>query len=243
MILETVSASLFRRCRRRRPFLCSERAPSFLQKDEHGNRNPMLPYWILLSLVHVGIVYAWAYCMGDVLRLIRSATTPCSTIGGCTQSSSSTTGRPSRRCTGAFIAPSTPNVAAPLVTRRATKATFRRIPPWDEAPYGPDYLTAFSSHPFDAFVVQFSAQSPWFWLAIASEASGSTRVSCTTYGWSCPGWCTLACAHDRSRLAVRTIASITTRPRGRTPSRGSRAHPCVRLTIPAAGMGWHLTTC
>ena len=31
-----------------------------LNLDENGKLNPMLPWWIGLSLIHVGIVYGWA---------------------------------------------------------------------------------------------------------------------------------------------------------------------------------------
>ena len=72
MILETVSASLLTGVVAAvgLSFVRNEPLPS-LQVDEHGKRNPMLPYWVVLSIVHVGIVYAWAYCMGGVFHLIR----------------------------------------------------------------------------------------------------------------------------------------------------------------------------
>ena len=51
-------------------------------------------------------------------------------------------------------------------------------------PYGPDYLTAFSSHPLDAFVVQLTAQSPWYWLFFARQVNGDIdfHASMVTYG-------------------------------------------------------------
>ena len=52
MILETVSASLLTGVVAAvgLSFVRNEPLPS-LQVDEHGKRNPMLPYWIVLSIV------------------------------------------------------------------------------------------------------------------------------------------------------------------------------------------------
>ena len=45
-------------------------------------------------------------------------------------------------------------------------------------PYGPDYLTAFSAHPFDDFIVQLSAQSPWILAYFYELISGkSLKIS------------------------------------------------------------------
>ena len=50
-------------------------------------------------------------------------------------------------------------------------------------PYGPDYLTAFSAHPIDDFIVQFSAQSPWLIAYVIGMFSDfSLEISYLTYG-------------------------------------------------------------
>ena len=183
MILETVSASLLTGVVAAvgLSFVRNEPLPS-LQVDEHGKRNPMLPYWIVLSIVHVGIVYAWAYCMGDVFHLIRLRDEVFDVWWV---------------YPAFFVYYWVSFEALYWCFHRAQHAPCRAFGDLTghkgdlsekfhhgmKPPYGPDYLTAFSSHPFDAFVVQFSAQSPWFWLAIASDVGGlDLRVSCTTYG-------------------------------------------------------------
>ncbi len=146
-----------------------------LRKNEAGGRNPAFPWWMFLSAVHVVSVYAWAallYYTG-VIRLYEHF----DAFG---------TGvsfffaywaifelwywifhrlqhliKPCGRLTGHNEA--------------LSEKYHHKIPP--------DYLTAFTAHPLDAFVVQLATQSPWIVFAIIGRIAGTSfEISVFTYG-------------------------------------------------------------
>jgi len=151
-----------------------------LKRNGDGEINPNLKWWVGLSLIHVGIVFLWAWFLfdNDIIRLkIELDRIEVSLVFflvywvlfelayWCLH-----------RLQHSF------SLFGYLTGHRgeSSSALHHGMKP----PYGPDYLTAFSSHPLDAFVVQFAAQSPWYWLYLAGKFNSNIdfRVSVATYG-------------------------------------------------------------
>ena len=152
-----------------------------IKRNDEGEINPHLKWWIGLSLVHVGIVFLWAWFLysNDVIRLKTELDPP-------------------EVCLVFFLAywvlfelmywclhrlQHAVSLFGQLTGHRGElSSSFHH---GMKPPYGPDYLTAFSSHPLDAFVVQFSAQSPWYWLWICRQYDNNIdfRASVVTYGF------------------------------------------------------------
>lgn len=146
-----------------------------LSKNEQGKLNPNLPVWIILSLIHVVLVFAWGYLL-EYLGVIRLQDKP-DDIG----------------TTVAFFFYYWFAFESMYYCLHRIQHKFRWFAlltghkgelsdKWHHGmkpPYGPDYITAFSSHPMDAFVVQFSAQSPWFWYNLVFP---DRPVSTLSYG-------------------------------------------------------------
>lgn len=150
-----------------------------LKKDENGNLNPMLKWWIFLSFIHVGIVIGWAYLLYflNVIKLYKSHDSWWVVI------------------TFFFIY---------WTLFEGSYWCFHRLqhyyPPFGiftghkgelsekfhhgmKPPYGPDYLTAFSAHPFDDFIVQFAAQFPWLLAYVTGLIFNKyIKISYLTYG-------------------------------------------------------------
>ncbi len=181
MIFETVSsalcigvtATLFCACIHREEL-------HSLKRDSDGEINPNLKWWIGLSLVHVGIVFLWAWFLFDVgIIRLKLEFDPAEVflvfflvywvlfelMYWCLHR---------LQHANSFFGWLTGH-------RGELSSTFHH---GMKPPYGPDYLTAFSSHPLDAFVVQFSAQSPWYWLFVARQFDNiiDFRASVVTYG-------------------------------------------------------------
>ena len=152
-----------------------------LRKDENGNLNPMLKWWMLLSVIHVGIVIGWAYLLYHlkVIKIYRKTDkwwvgilfffSYWALFEGCYWCC--------HRSQHYF----------PMCGRftghkgELSEKFHHGMKP----PYGPDYLTAFSAHPFDDFVVQFSAQFPWLLAYVIGLISGKyMKISYLTYGIS-----------------------------------------------------------
>ena len=150
-----------------------------LNKDENGNLNPMLKWWIALSIIHVCIVIGWAYFLFyfNVIKLNKNFDKWWVTIifflsywiifesvYWCFHRS---------QHYFAFFGKFTGHKG-----ELSDKFHHGMKPP-----FGPDYLTAFSAHPFDDFIVQLSAQSPWILAYFIGLISNKyLRVSYLTYG-------------------------------------------------------------
>ena len=150
-----------------------------LKRDDNGKCNPMLPYWVVLSLVHVGIYYGWSWLMFQwgILRLHD--------------------GQDTWWFTGIFVAYYWAAFEAFYVLCHLAQHRFRwfanltghkgdlseKFHHGMKPPFGPDYLTAFSAHPMDSFVVQFAGQSPWLWLWLGNALGApEVRASALTFG-------------------------------------------------------------
>lgn len=160
--------------------LCQRDGMPSLRRDEHGQRNPMLRWWVALSLVHVVILFAWAILL-ERLHIIRLTDTSDSWWGTvllvvaywvhfeafywiCHRS------QHFFPCCGR------------LTGHRGELSA--RLHHGMRPPYGPDLLMAFSAHPADSFVVQVSAQIPWITSTLVSWTCDTPlpTMSATTYG-------------------------------------------------------------
>ena len=144
-----------------------------LSKDEQGNRNPMLGWWLGLTLVHIVLLFGWALFLGH-FGIIRLREEPdewwhmalyfcaywahfelfywsCHRTQHCLPVFGWLTGH-----------------------RGEMSAKFHH---GMRPPYGPDMITAFAAHPADSFVVQLSAQSPWITTTLVCAASGGSPPS------------------------------------------------------------------
>ena len=149
-----------------------------LNRDENGDLNPMLKWWIFLSLIHVGIVIGWAYLLWhlNIIKLYNnhdkfwvgltffiSYWIIFESVYWCMHRS--------QHYFSSFG----------LFTGHKGELS-EKFHHGMKPPYGPDYLTAFSAHPFDDFIVQLSAQSPWILAYFYELISGqSLKISYLTY--------------------------------------------------------------
>ena len=160
--------------------LCQKDGMPSLQKDEHGKRNPMLGWWIGLSLVHVVILFAWAILLEQlgIIRLKEETDPWWLTIlwvvgywihfeafyWVCHRS------QHLFPCFGR------------LTGHRGEMSA--KLHHGMRPPYGPDLLMAFSAHPMDSFIVQLSAQMPWITTKLVCWVWDLPLpvMSSTTYG-------------------------------------------------------------
>lgn len=158
--------------------LQGEKLPS-LNRDENGKLNPMLSWWIFLSLVHVGIVYGWSYFLYylGIIKLHEEFDQYWITVAFffgywvIFESFYWTCHRLQHLipCFGRLTG-----------HRGEISEKFHH---GMKPPYGPDYLTAFSAHPLDDLVVQVSAQIPWVFSYIFGLITNQYLVvSHLTYG-------------------------------------------------------------
>jgi len=150
-----------------------------LRRNEEGERNPDLKWWIFLSIVHVVIVFGWSsllYNIG-VIRLYENY---------------DTFGKGILFFFGYWVIfelwywishrlqhmiP-----CCGILTGHKGELT-KKYHHGMTAPYGPDYLTAFSAHPVDSFIVQLAAQSPWIICYVIGTITGTfLEISFFTYG-------------------------------------------------------------
>ena len=128
-----------------------------LSRDENNMINPNLKWWIFLSFIHVIILFSWATLL-DVLSIIQLKNYFDSPLKTCIGFLSywilfeswywcSHKMQHSIKCCG-------------KITGHKGNLS-NKFHHGMKPPYGPDYLTAFASHPLDAFNVQLAAQSPW----------------------------------------------------------------------------------
>ena len=155
-----------------------------IRRNEQGVRNPMLPWWVALSLVHVGILFTWALFLQwlGCIRLREEFLwsdpwwlTLLLIIGYwvhfeafywvCHRS------QHMFPCVGR------------LTGHRGEMSS--KLHHGMRPPYGPDLLTAFSAHPMDSFVVQLSAQMPWITTTLMCKLFGVSplpTMNVGTYG-------------------------------------------------------------
>ena len=150
-----------------------------LNTDENGNLNPMLPWWIVLSIIHVGIVYGWAYLLYylNVIKLYDKL-------------DSWWLGISFFLCYWVIfeswytLSHRLQHYSYFFGTITGHKGGLsEKFHHGMKAPYGPDFLTAFSAHPFDDFIVQQAAQMPWILSHLVGLITGKYfRISNLTYG-------------------------------------------------------------
>ena len=150
-----------------------------LNLDENGKLNPMLPWWIGLSLIHVGIVYGWAYLLYylNVIKLYEKhdpfwlGLLFFFSYWAIFESWYWMSHRLQHysHCFGTYTG-----------HKGGLSEKFHH---GMKAPYGPDFLTAFSAHPVDDFIVQQAAQMPWILSHLLGMITGKYfKISYLTYG-------------------------------------------------------------
>lgn len=150
-----------------------------LKKDENGKRNPMLPYWAGLTLVHLCILFTWGYFLYQVgiIKIENQSDEWWVTIAFFVyywiafETFYYIMHRSQHKC----------RCFGRLTGHKGELSN--KFHHGLKPPYGPDMISAFSAHPFDSFIVQLSGQSPWFWLALVPVFGGpQIVVSNFTYG-------------------------------------------------------------
>ena len=150
-----------------------------LRRDKNGKLNPMLLWWIILSLVHVCIVYGWSYLLYNlnIIKLYDGFDKPWFTV-------LFFFGYWSVFETFYWICHRLQHLIPWFGTITGHRGELsEKFHHGMKPPYGPDYLTAFSAHPLDDMVVQVSAQSPWILLYLYGLITNQYLVvSHLTYG-------------------------------------------------------------
>ena len=180
MILVTIGLALFSAvvCAVAVSVIQGEKLPSF-EKNEQGHFNPMLPWWISLSLVHVGIVFALAYILYSVNVIkLHGGFDP--TWFGIIYFLSYWIFFEMWYWVFHRLQHLVPCFGYLTGHNGDSSEKFHH---GMKPPHGPDYLTAFSGHPLDSLIVQLAAQSPWIVGYMIGLSTGVfLKASCVTYG-------------------------------------------------------------
>ena len=129
-----------------------------LKQNDKGEINPDLKWWIFLSLVHVGIMIGWAQFLENIKVITFSPENEIYPVV----------------ILKVFIYWILFEVWYWYFHRSQHKIKWfgwitqhkggysSKFHHGMTQPFGPDYLTSFSAHPLDSFIVQMSAQSPFY---------------------------------------------------------------------------------